>query len=80
MDQITIDIPEGIDPEHKKQIISRLDRMAKELADAPAEQLEWLSHLERLDRGYADAVAGQAKDSDRAFDDIRARAKEEMGL
>lgn len=44
--------------------------MSPSTFDNLQKRIEWLEHLERLDRSYEDAVAGRGKDARQAIRDI----------
>ncbi len=54
--------------------------MAPATFDYMQKKIAWIEHLEKLDEGYADALAGRGKPVKQAFEDIRERIKTELKL
>lgn len=83
MSELTINLPDPTVDKLKAYLGQDDDPatfVAEAIEAALAKQLAWREHLERLDKGYADARAGRGKDVGQAFADIRGRIKRELQL
>ena len=54
--------------------------MAPATFDYMQKKIAWIEHLEKLDEGYAAALAGRGKPVKQAFEDIRKRINAELKL